>query len=75
MNKFIPIQFKVVDGAKLLGGGKTDAETSHLFEECQVRYHVPDSTELSPGAKWSNSGGIIAYQDMSLLRSVLEKLG
>ena len=65
---------QAVDGAKLLlAGGKT--EMTQLIEECQVRYHMPDSTRLSPGAKWSNSGGIVAYQDVALLRSVIETLG
>ena len=65
---------EATEAMKHLGEDNSDAQMARIIEECQVRYHVPDSMQLNPGLRWSNSGGIIAYQEVALLHRLLEKL-
>lgn len=65
---------EVLKATKQLAGDKTDVQIACTMEECQVRYHMPDSTCLNLGQRWSNTGGIIAYQQVALLKRLLDKL-
>jgi len=66
---------EVLGAMKQFAGDKTDVKIAYTIEECQVRYHVPDSKGLNPGQRWSNTGGIVAYQQVALLKRLLGMLG
>lgn len=64
---------------RALGGGVVDLAKS-LQSDCgvqdqktEVTYHQP-STERKGAERWANHGGLVAYRDISQLRSIIGAL-
>lgn len=52
--------------------GRHEFQVIPLLEECSIKYAKPDRDDLPPGEKWSNSGGLIAFDTYQSLIKVLE---
>ena len=54
--------------------GESEFKVIPLLEQCSIKYAEPDRSDLVAGQKWSNSGGLIAFDTYQSLIKILECL-